>query len=141
MKTRLKEATRWFRSLGLLLVLGLQSLPAAEEIIVRASLDEQSVWVGQRVQLQVDVLGRNGWAQAKPAKEITLPGSYVLPETPGYAYRKQSMEKTTPGSATSGTSTHKGTAQRQFPNWNCKSPSRPGGPTGARLCTAQKPPL
>lgn len=79
MKPRLKEATRRFRSLGLLLALGLQSLPAAEEIIVRASLDQQSVWVGQRVQLQVDVLGRNGWAQAKPAKEITLPGSYVLP--------------------------------------------------------------
>ena len=62
-----------------LLALSVQALSAAEEIIVRARLDQETVWAGQRVGLQVDVLGRNGWAQAKPAREIMLPGAYILP--------------------------------------------------------------
>ena len=62
-----------------LLALSVQALSAAEEIIVRARLDRETVWAGQRVRLQVDVLGRNGWAQAKPAREIMLPGAYILP--------------------------------------------------------------
>lgn len=79
MKTAAKWATTRPGFIVLLLGLSLQSLAAAEEIIVRARLDQETAWAGQRVQLQVDVLGRNGWAQAKPAEEITIPGGYVLP--------------------------------------------------------------
>lgn len=65
---------RWIISLILLL----QSV-FAEDIIVRTQLISDQVWVGQRMQLQIDVLGKDGWAQIADLSEVEVPGSYVRP--------------------------------------------------------------
>lgn len=51
----------------------------AEDVIVRTQLSPEKVWVGQRMQLQIDVLGKDGWAQIADLSEVEVPGSYVRP--------------------------------------------------------------
>lgn len=52
---------------------------SAEDVIVRTELTPEKVWVGQRMQLQIDVLGKDGWAQIADLSELEVPGSYVRP--------------------------------------------------------------
>lgn len=52
---------------------------SAQDVIVRTQLTPEEVWVGQRMQLQIDVLGKDGWAQIADLSELEVPGSYVRP--------------------------------------------------------------
>lgn len=57
---------------------------AADAIVLRASLaPEESVLVGQRVVLSIDVLGMNGWAKLRSTPRVEVAGTvvYVPPET------------------------------------------------------------
>ncbi len=48
-------------------------------VILRVSIDPQDeIWVGQRVLLSVDVLGSEGWAQARRIGEIRASDSHVM---------------------------------------------------------------
>ena len=50
-----------------------------QPVVVRASVTpKDNIWVGQRVTLQVDVLGRSGWAQIKQVRDFELSGALVL---------------------------------------------------------------
>ncbi len=49
------------------------------DIVVRSRLLPESVWVGQRVVLQIDVLGKQGWAQITHLNDLHIDGCYVLP--------------------------------------------------------------
>lgn len=69
-------ALRWCR---FAMLMGLLQGLSANEVIVRTQLSPETVWVGQRMQLQIDVLGKNGWAQITDLSEIEVPGSYVRP--------------------------------------------------------------
>ena len=52
---------------------------AQQPVVVRASLTpKENIWVGQRVTLQVDVLGRSGWAQIKQVRDFEISGALVL---------------------------------------------------------------
>jgi hypothetical protein len=51
---------------------------AAGEIILRAAVEPAEAWVGQRVVLQIDVLGADGWAQISRFGDIDLPGAYLI---------------------------------------------------------------
>ena len=46
-----------------MLALGGGVVGAAEDVVVRTSVNPQQAWVGQRVLLSVEVLGADGWAQ------------------------------------------------------------------------------
>jgi len=56
---------------------GVQIL-AAEEIIFRTAVTPENPWVGQRVQLHVDVLAKDGWAQLKKITDAEIEGAYLL---------------------------------------------------------------
>lgn len=62
-----------------LLLIALLPTLCAEDVIVRTDLTPETVWVGQRMQLQIDVLGKDGWAQIADLSELEVPGSYVRP--------------------------------------------------------------
>ena len=62
----------------LLLFFALQ-LHAAEDIIVRTNINPESAWVGQRMTLQIDVLGKDGWAQITDLDSLEIPNCYRLP--------------------------------------------------------------
>ena len=74
----------------------------AGDILLRTTVTPQEAWVGQRVVLQVDVLGEDGWAQISRFGEVDLSGAYLirtdtqgsrLQETiGGVAYTGQSYE-------------------------------------------------
>jgi hypothetical protein len=50
-----------------------------EPIILRTAISpREEIWVGQRVDLQVDVLARDGWAQIKTIRDFTVPEAYVV---------------------------------------------------------------
>ena len=52
---------------------------AQPPVVVRASLTpKESIWVGQRVALHIDVLGRDGWAQIKHFRDFEISGTLVL---------------------------------------------------------------
>ncbi|CAA6697396.1 MULTISPECIES: BatD family protein [unclassified Lentimonas] len=63
----------------LLLLLFSLSLHAAEDIVVRTNISPESVWVGQRMTLQIDVLGKDGWAQISDIDAVEIPNCYLLP--------------------------------------------------------------
>lgn len=61
----------------------------APEVVVRASVSpEGAVYVGQRVRLLVDVLGRDGWANIAGVRDFEVPGAYVV-DTGGQGVRLQ----------------------------------------------------
>jgi hypothetical protein len=64
----------------MLLALGLVggSAEAAEDVILRTSTEPAEAWVGQRVRLNIEVLGADGWAQIPDLPEIEIPGAYVM---------------------------------------------------------------
>lgn len=69
---------------ALILILpGLPPEPALcgepDAIVLRTAVKpEGEIWVGQRVDLQVDVLARDGWAQIKRIRDFEVPGAYVV---------------------------------------------------------------
>jgi hypothetical protein len=53
-------------------------LGAADDVILRTSVDPQQAWIGQRALLTIEVLGADGWAQVPRLPEPGIPGAYVL---------------------------------------------------------------
>jgi hypothetical protein len=53
-------------------------LGAADDVIVRTSMDPQQAWIGQRAFLTLEVLGADGWAQVPRLPEPEIPGAYVM---------------------------------------------------------------
>jgi hypothetical protein len=51
---------------------------AAGDIVLRSAAEPAQAWIGQRVVLQVDVLGAQGWAQIKRFGYVDLPGAYLI---------------------------------------------------------------
>ena len=51
---------------------------AAGDIVLRSSVQPEKAWVGQRVILQIDVLGRDGWTQITRFDDIEIPGAYLM---------------------------------------------------------------
>ena len=48
-------------------------------VVVRTSVESmETIWLGQRVSLFIDILGRDGWAQIKRAGDFKIPGALVL---------------------------------------------------------------
>ncbi len=79
------QALLWQRrsvALHMLVYLSLASLVplnAADNIVVRTNISPKSVWVGQRMTLQIDVLGKDGWAQITDIDAVEIPNCYLLP--------------------------------------------------------------
>ena len=51
---------------------------AAADVILRTSVDPEEAWVGQRVKLDIEVLGADGWAQIPKLPEPEIAGAYVM---------------------------------------------------------------
>ncbi len=52
---------------------------AQQPVVVRAYFTpKENIWVGQRVTLHVDVLGRSGWAQIKQFRDFEISGALFL---------------------------------------------------------------
>jgi len=93
---------RWVAMLISLLMPWYAVAVTAGDILLRTTVTPQEAWVGQRVVLQVDVLGEDGWAQISRFGEVDLSGAYLirtdtqgsrLQETiGGVAYTGQSYE-------------------------------------------------
>ena len=93
---------RWVAMLISLLVPWYAVAVTTGDILLRTTVTPQEAWVGQRVVLQVDVLGEDGWAQITRFGEVNLSGAYLirtdtqgsrLQETiGGVAYTGQSYE-------------------------------------------------
>lgn len=69
---------RWFSMLLALMLLKFSSVLAAGDIVLRASVKPEEAWVGQRVILQIDVLGCDGWTQITRFDDIEIPGAYLM---------------------------------------------------------------
>ena len=67
------------RALALFVFLAASPAYASEEVVVRLTVDQESPWVGQRVVLSLDVLGRDGWAKLDGDYRPKVGGAYVLP--------------------------------------------------------------
>ena len=65
-------------SILLLMLLELSSALAAGDIVLRSSVQPEKAWVGQRVILQIDVLGSDGWTQITRFDDIEIPGAYLM---------------------------------------------------------------
>jgi hypothetical protein len=50
----------------------------ADDVLLRASVGPADAWIGQRVKLQFDVLGADGWAQISRFGELDLSGAYLI---------------------------------------------------------------
>ena len=62
--------------LAVLVLLG-GSSEAAEDVVLRISTEPQQAWVGQRVRLNIEVLGADGWAQIPDLPTVEVPGAYL----------------------------------------------------------------
>ena len=60
------------------LMLTCSSAVVSGDIVLRTSITPQEAWIGQRVTLQIDVLGADGWAKISKIGEVDLPGTYVI---------------------------------------------------------------
>lgn len=60
------------------LVTGYSPVLAAGDIVLRTSVVPEEAWVGQRVVLQIDVLGNSGWAQITRFGEVEINGAYLI---------------------------------------------------------------
>ncbi|MCP3688483.1 MAG: protein BatD [Gammaproteobacteria bacterium] len=66
-------------SISLVLVLlEFSSVMAADDIVLRSSAVPEKAWLGQRVILRIDVLGRDGWTQITSFEDIKIPGAYIM---------------------------------------------------------------
>ena len=73
------QGRRLRRVLHCALVLTLaSSVLGAEGIVLRTAVTPTEVWVGQRASLNIDVLGKDGWAQIKTIRDFEIPGAYVM---------------------------------------------------------------
>jgi hypothetical protein len=59
-------------------ILGGGAAFAAEDIVLRTSVTPEEAWIGQRVLLNMEVLGAEGWAQITKMGELAVPGAYVM---------------------------------------------------------------
>ena len=50
----------------------------AGDVVLRTAVEPAEAWVGQRVVLQIDVLGEDGWAQISRFGDMDLPGAYLV---------------------------------------------------------------
>ena len=67
------------RSILLVLVLlAFSSAGATGNIVLRSSVQPEKAWVGQRVILQIDVLGSDGWTQITGFDDIEISGAYLM---------------------------------------------------------------
>jgi hypothetical protein len=48
------------------------------DIVLRTSVQPEKAWLGQRVILQIDVLGSDGWTQITRFDDIEIPGAYLM---------------------------------------------------------------
>lgn len=67
-----------FSILLVLVLLEFSSTLAAGDIVLRSSVQPEKAWVGQRVILQIDVLGSDGWTQITRFDDIKIPGAYLM---------------------------------------------------------------
>lgn len=51
---------------------------AQDDIVLRTSTEPEEAWVGQRVRLNIEVLGADGWAQIPDLPAVEIPGAYVM---------------------------------------------------------------
>lgn len=69
---------RRFLILLILMLLKYSSALAAGDIVLRTSVQPEEAWVGQRVILQIDVLGSDGWTQITRFDDIEIPSAYLM---------------------------------------------------------------
>jgi hypothetical protein len=69
---------RRFSILLVLILLEYSSALAAGDIVLRTSVQPEKAWLGQRVILQIDVLGSDGWTQITGFDDIEIPGAYLM---------------------------------------------------------------
>jgi hypothetical protein len=62
----------------LTMVMTVGAARAADDVILRTSVEPADAWVGQRARLTIEVLGADGWAQIKDMGAIELSGAYVM---------------------------------------------------------------
>jgi hypothetical protein len=67
-----------FSILLVLVLMACSSALAAGDIVLRSSVQPEKAWVGQRVILQIDVLGRDGWTQITRFDNVEIPGAYLM---------------------------------------------------------------
>jgi hypothetical protein len=67
-----------FSILLVLVLLKFSSALAAGDIVLRSSVQPEKAWLGQRVILQIDVLGSDGWTQITRFDDIEIPGAYLM---------------------------------------------------------------
>jgi len=60
------------------MLLEFSSALAAGDIVLRSSVQPEKAWLGQRVILQIDVLGSDGWTQITRFDDIEIPGAYLM---------------------------------------------------------------
>ena len=60
------------------MLLKCSSALAAGDIVLRISVQPEKAWLGQRVILQIDVLGSDGWTQITRFDDIEIPGAYLM---------------------------------------------------------------
>ena len=74
------------------LLLGLlpSVLLAADPVVIRSSVEPQEAWLGQRVVLTIEVLGKDAWAQIPNMPALQVSGAYLLPaESQGVRIQEQ----------------------------------------------------
>ena len=67
-----------FSILLVLVLLECSSALAAGDIVLRSSVQPEKAWVGQRIILQIDVLGSDGWTQITRFDDVEIPGAYLM---------------------------------------------------------------
>ena len=67
-----------FSILLALVLLKCSAALAAGDIVLRSSVQPEEAWVGQRVILQIDVLGSDGWTQITRFDDVEIPGAYLM---------------------------------------------------------------
>ena len=65
-------------SIPLLVLLAFSTALTAGDIVLRSSVQPEKAWVGQRVILQIDVLGSDGWTQITRFDDIEISGAYLM---------------------------------------------------------------
>jgi hypothetical protein len=70
------------RTISIIVILNLVLLggssEGAEDVILRTSTEPAEAWIGQRVRLNIEVLGADGWAQIPDLPAVEVPGAYVM---------------------------------------------------------------
>jgi hypothetical protein len=70
------------RTISIIVILNLVLLggssEGAEDVILRTSTEPAEAWSGQRVRLNIEVLGADGWAQIPDLPAVEVPGAYVM---------------------------------------------------------------